>query len=226
VDEHRATEPLDVVAVLADPVRRALYHLVARSADPVSRDMAADALGLPRSTAAFHLDRLAAEGLLAVDYQRLHGRTGPGAGRPSKLYRRADVEVAVTVPERRYDLAGELLAAAVAESTTTGAPVAKVLPRLARGAGRRLGADGDSLRDVLEHHGFEPRPDSDGGAVLANCPFHRLARRFTPVICGMNLELLRGAAETTGDDEHALVLDPAPGRCCVRIPRRSAERGD
>lgn len=208
------------VAALADPVRRALYAHVAAQPEPVGRDAAAEALELSRSTAAFHLDRLAEAGLLTVEYRRLSGRTGPGAGRPAKLYRRPDQEVAVTVPERRYDVAGELLATAIEDSTATGTPVADVLPGLARRTGREVGAGAGSLPAALEGLGFEPRQAEPAGWVLGNCPFHRLARQHTALVCGLNLELVTGIAEGAGDREHTMVLDPAPGRCCVRVEPR------
>ncbi len=210
-----------MVTALDDPTRRDLLDLVSRSDTPVSRDQAAQALGLSRRAAAAHLDRLAKEGLLAVEFRRLSGRTGPGAGRPSKLYRRAVDEVAVTVPERRYDLAGELLAAAVEESTRSGEPVGPVLSRLARQAGRAIGEAAGGFEQALIDNGFEPRPGGDGGLILGNCPFHRLARRHTETVCNLNLELLRGAAEGAGE-QHDVVLDPGPERCCVRtLPPRS-----
>jgi predicted ArsR family transcriptional regulator len=209
------TERLAAVSALAEPVRRALYDLVSRRPDAVSRDVAAHELGLARSTAAFHLDKLAAAGLLDVDFQRLTGRTGPGAGRPAKLYRRADTEVGVSVPDRRYDLAGELLASAVEESATTGQPAREVLMRLARAAGHAIAAGSESLESVLVDNGFEPQVSGDS-VELANCPFHRLAQRHRDIVCGLNLELLRGAAEQVGDPSDVL-LDPAPGRCCVRV---------
>lgn len=205
------------VAALDDPVRRALYDHVVGSDEPVGRESSATALGLPRSTTAFHLDRLAAEGLLAVEYRRLSGRTGPGAGRPSKLYRRPDVEIAVSLPERHYDLAAELLAAAVAESTRSGQPVTDALAVTATETGRAIGAAAGSLWDALDAYGFEPRADGSGSWVLGNCPFHRLARQHTDLVCGANLDLLRGVAAGAGDNEHVMVLDPAPGRCCVRV---------
>src|SRR5689334_24076327 len=96
---------MDAVAALRDRVRRDLFELVSRSEDPVSRDDAARALGLSRRVAASQLDRLVGEGLLAVTFRRLTGRTGPGAGRPSKLYQRSAAEVSVSVPPRHYDLA-------------------------------------------------------------------------------------------------------------------------
>src|SRR5689334_24436090 len=109
------------VAALAEPTRRRLYEHVVAQPDPVSRDEAAAATDVPRATVAFHLDRLVDEGLLDVVFERRSGRSGPGAGRPSKLYRRAECDVSVSLPERRYDLAGRLLAGAMEEAQTSGA---------------------------------------------------------------------------------------------------------
>jgi predicted ArsR family transcriptional regulator len=207
------------VGALDDPARRALLDLVTVRGAAVSRDEAAQALGLSRRATAFHLDRLAEVGLLAVEFRRLTGRSGPGAGRPAKLYRRADDEVEVSVPERHYDLAGELLAGAVEDSARSGEPARDALLRRAREAGRDLGRQADTLEDVVRDHGYVPRGGPDGATLLANCPFHRLAQRHTEVVCHLNLELLRGAAEATGDPRR-VVLDPAPDRCCVAILAR------
>jgi predicted ArsR family transcriptional regulator len=215
------------VSALDEPIRRALFRYVSRSDSPVGRDDAAEALGLPRSTAAFHLDRLAEEGLLAVEYKRLTGRTGPGSGRPAKLYRRAAGEVAVTLPERHYEFAGQLLLAAIEESARTGEPAGEALLRIAGETGRALGSGVGSLKQVLEEYGYEPRSDRDGGIVLGNCPFHRLARQHTDVVCHVNLELLRGAAEGANDRRHTMVLDPGVGRCCVQaVPRHQPPARD
>jgi predicted ArsR family transcriptional regulator len=220
--ERALADRVAAISSLDEPIRRALLRHVSRSESPVSRDDAAEALGLPRSTAAFHLDRLAEERLLAVEFRRLTGRTGPGSGRPAKLYRRAAGEVAVTVPERRYDFAGQLLLAAIEESTRTGNPVGEVLLRTAGETGRALGAAAGSLATVLEESGYEPRPDG-GGLVLGNCPFHRLAQQHTETVCQLNLQLLRGAAAGSDDRRTALVLDPGADRCCVRVvPRQPA----
>ena len=157
---------LAAVTALDDPTRRALLEYVSRSAEPVGKDAAAAAFDLPRSTAAFHLDRLAEQGLLAVEYRRRSGRTGPGSGRPAKLYRRADREVTVSVPERHYELAAALLAGAVERATTGGIPVVEALADAAEQAGRAMGTHAGSLHDVLETHGFEPRTEPDGIVVL------------------------------------------------------------
>ncbi len=206
------------LAALDDPTRRAVYDLVARATAAVSRDAAAEALGVSRRVAAMHLDRLAEQGLLAVEYRRPPGRSGPGAGRPAKLYRRTEDEVAVSVPERHYDLAGGLLAAAVTESIDTGAGVQQILDRTAYDAGKAIGAEADNLHAALQDAGYEPQQDHDSDAVvLGNCPFHRLAQQFTALVCGVNLQLLRGVVDGAGDSSYLAVLDPAPGRCCVRL---------
>jgi predicted ArsR family transcriptional regulator len=222
VQQRPLGDRVAALSALDEPIRRALYEYVSRRDSPVSRDEAAESLGLARSTAAFHLDRLADERLLAVQFKRLSGRTGPGAGRPSKLYVRGAGEVAVTVPERRYELAGELLLAAIEESAGSGEPVGAVLQRTAHRAGRALGADGGSLEEVLEQNGFEPRLDGEGGLLLGNCPFRRLAQLHTETVCQLNLDLLGGVAEGAGERRHTMVLDPGAGRCCVRaVPRSS-----
>ena len=86
------------IAALGDPLRRALYRYVVSRPGPVNRDQVAEGAGVARHVAKFHLDKLADEGLLAVEYARPAGRGGPGAGRPAKLYRRAAGEVAVSLP--------------------------------------------------------------------------------------------------------------------------------
>jgi predicted ArsR family transcriptional regulator len=104
------------IGVLADPVRRRLYEFVCSQDQPVSRDQAAHAVGIARHKAKFHLDRLETEGLLQADYVRLTGRSGPGAGRPAKRYRRGPKEFAITLPARDYELAGEIMADAISTS--------------------------------------------------------------------------------------------------------------
>lgn len=212
----------DVAAVSAldEPNRRRLYVYVCGRSGPVTRDEASDALGIPRQTAAFHLDKLADVGLLDVDFARLTGRTGPGAGRPAKLYRRADRAIEVNLPERSYELAGQLLAQAVDEAEESGEAPRAVLARWAAELGRELGAgtgstDGDLTR-TLARSGYEPRVEGDDIA-LVNCPFHALARDHTRLVCGMNLDIVDGLVEAAGCPRRVARLDPRGGYCCVRI---------
>lgn len=223
------------VAVLDQPVRRELYRLLVAADGWTSRDQAAAALGVPRSVAAFHLDKLADAGVVDVRFERTTGRQGPGAGRPSKLYRPSGSEVAASIPERHYDLAGSLLATAVDGSTRTGAPVRDCVRASARAAGRRIGEEaaeaaaaadrtpraGDrrqAVLDLLVRHGYQPEIGRRNEVALTNCPFDRLAEERRDLVCGMNLDFLDGVLEGMGaTDRLSARLDPAPDYCCVRI---------
>lgn len=214
---------LAAVASIHDPLRRALFDFISASGAAVGRDEAAQALGLARGTAAFHLDRLVDDGVLTVEFKRLSGKTGFGAGRPAKLYRRASDDLLVSIPERHYDLAGSLLASSIEESDRTGEPARQALARVACARGRELGERAGSLHEALVAGGYEPRESGDGGTILANCPFHSLAVTHTDVVCDANVNLLRGVAEGAGDTEHEIVFDPCDGQCCVRIARRTSD---
>lgn len=218
--EDTQSARLAAVASIHDPLRRALFDFVSASGSAVGRDEAAQALGMARGTAAFHLDRLVDDGVLTVEFKRLTGKTGPGSGRPSKLYRRASDELLVSIPERHYDLAGSLLAASIEESDRTGEPVREALTRVATESGQQIGARAGSLVAALELGGYEPRDDGQGGLILANCPFHSLAITHTDVVCHANLNLLEGVAAGAEDTEHEVVFDPCDGQCCVRIESR------
>ena len=220
------------IAALDQPLRRDIYRLLAEADGWTSRDDAAAALGVARSVAAFHLDKLVDAGVLEVRFERTSGRQGPGAGRPSKLYRPSQSEIAASMPDRHYDLAGSLLATAIAESTRTGAPVGDCLRVAARAAGREIGEETarsvESIRNsadrkaavigVLARHGYEPQTGKRKQIALANCPFHRLAEEHRQLVCGMNLDFLDGLIEGMGPDARLTArLDPQPGYCCVRI---------
>ena len=226
------------VASLAEPQRRALYRFVVERGEAVSKDEAAAAMGVARSVAAFHLDRLVADGLLTTEFRRLTGRQGPGAGRPAKLYRRAEGELSVSLPARQYDFAAGLLAAAVSDATRTGTPVGEALTRVATERGRALGERAraeagtrpsrrallDSALALLEGQGYEPRRHGSE-VMLANCPFHALAEEQRDLVCGMNHDLLCGVAAAVGDDVLSARLEPSEGNCCVRLHayRRAAK---
>ena len=218
-------EQWESVGALAEPVRRRLYEHVAAAAEPVSREQAAEALGIPVHTVKFHLDKLAAAGLLEVDYRRLSGRTGPGAGRPAKLYRRSGREVTLSVPPRRYDLVGQVLAAGIDRAVRTGEAVDSAVTDVARTLGREIGTAADVAPDaaeldrtgaVLAAQGYEPR-EVDADLCLTNCPFDRLAADHTELVCGINLALVDGVLDGLSAETLEARLAPEPGFCCVRV---------
>ena len=206
---------------LDDPLRRRLYEVVTGQPGPVSRDEAASAAGIGRALAVYHLDRLVESGLLTASYQRPPGRSGPGAGRPAKMYARSDREFAVSVPPREYELAARLLVQAVEADPSNRSRTA--LGEAARRLGTELGsAFGPSAAEpnvtgVLTQQGYEPCCGADGVIRLRNCPFHQLAEQHRELVCGMNLALVEGLVEGLGADGWHPVLDPRPGQCCVAI---------
>jgi predicted ArsR family transcriptional regulator len=225
---------IEAIALLDEPVRRALYEWVASRIDAVSRDEAATSVGISRALAAFHLDRMVRDGLLVTENRRLTGRTGPGAGRPSKLYRRAPGTIAVSLPKRDYERAAHLLAQAVERSSrkvpgdaarTTAHEAGLALGSLAR---QKAGARPDrqrriaALMDALGERGYEPRVGERGEIVLGNCPFDALVEEHRPLVCGMNLALAEGVLEGLGERRLHAELDERPGQCCVSFHQAEA----
>jgi len=229
-------DPIQVAAVLAEPTRRGLYEFVVARHEPVGRDEAAAAVGVSRELAAFHLDRLVDAGLLLTEYRRLTGRTGPGAGRPAKLYRRATGDIEFSLPQRHYERAAELMATALDRlGVATGLDA---LASIARERGRTLGADAverpenaapgrgslGRLLDLLRGAGYEPEIEPAGDMCLRNCPYDALVQEHRDLTCGMNLAWAEGVVDGLGASDVAVELNPEPGRCCVIFhPTRVAD---
>jgi predicted ArsR family transcriptional regulator len=227
----RLSEQASSIGALAEPVRRALYAFVVAQREPVSREQAADGIDVPVHTAKFHLDKLVEEGLLAVEFRRLSGRTGPGAGRPSKLYHRSARELSVSLPERRYDVVGRILAGGVVRAGAEDVPVEAALAQVATEEGRRVagaataaGEDIERVGEVLRDQGYEPaRRDDD--LLLANCPFDALAREHTELVCGLNESFVHGVVEGLGCTGLVARLDPEDGLCCVKVRAEPPDSG-
>lgn len=216
----------DRLVALCEPVRRDLYFYVADRDDWVSRDEAADALDLRRGLVAHHLDRLAADGLLVVEYRRLTGRSGPGAGRPAKLYRRSAVDVAVTVPPRNPVLLGRLLADAIGRAGDAADPVRRAVLDAAREGGHEAGrrrrgrsaaARRRALLELLADFGYAPH-EAGGELSFANCPYEPVAGQDRVLVCSINLALVEGAVAGMGLKRVECSLrSPEAGACCVRV---------
>lgn len=218
-------------AVLADDQRRAIYAFVRSAGRPVTREEVAQANGISWRLAAFHLEKLLEQDLLKSHYARPPERGGPGAGRSSKYYEPSNLQIEVTIPDRRYDLAGRLLVEAI-QSEKPGELARENLMRVAAEKGRELGEDirrttglrrpGPErtlavLEDVLRDYGFEPYRDDRRVVALRNCPFHALARLAPDVVCEMNRAFLEGALRGMGNGNVDSVLACKPGDCCVTL---------
>lgn len=220
-------ERVEAVAAVADPLRAAIFEEVARNREPVGRERVAEAVGISRQAAAFQLDKLADQGLLEVTFRRLNGATGPGAGRPAKVYAAPRAELTVSVPQREYPLAADIMAEAIDASRADGGSVDGHLAEAARSTGRRLAADQPGLEQFLDAFGYRPEARPDGSADLLNCPFHALSTRHTATVCDMNREFIGGALEALEPGRQAERVPPAqPCGCCVRLAPRNGPQGD
>ena len=218
---------LPVISLLDDPVRRRLYDWIVNQARPVGREEAAKALSITRALATFHLDKLAAAGLLDADYRRLTGRVGPGAGRPARVYWRSSRDFTVTLPARQYQRAAEIFATALErlDEQTVGPELEAAAGRMGESLGSvpMRGASRRRLLSALANAGYEPHPDERGTIRLRNCPFDALVDTHRPLVCGANLALAQGITRSVGATEVEPVLDPLPGYCCVAfVPRSGA----
>lgn len=225
-------EDIDAIAMLQDPVRRRLYEYVAAQGREVGRNEAAEAVGVARTLAAHHLERLTEAGLLESGSRRLTGRSGPGAGRPAKVYTQARAEWSVALPARDYRTAAELLAEAAEQAGLDAGLCAAARRRgeALRGSAAPCG-DLDEAMRALAARGYEPHleavdgpesgedtEDTEGATHVVrmrNCPFHAVAERFPPLVCGMNLALLEGLLGTDGPVRAR--MDARPGECCVVV---------
>ena len=225
-----ALDDLKALHALGNPVRRRLYEFVSDAGRAVGREAAAAAAGVSRSLAAYHLDRLVEQGLLEPSFEHQGGRSGPVAGRPMKLYKRAQREFVLRVPPRDYRLLSELLVRAAASDA--GGVVTATLERVSHDVGRELAAtakgeeadaDLDALTTVLRRGGYEPFEDESGTVRLRNCPFEAVASRYPDVVCRLNLGLVEGILDGLDTGEARAVLEPGEGVCCVAI--RTATNG-
>ena len=229
-----SVDELAAVALLAEPVRLELYRYVRGQHGPVGREEAARAVGISVKLAAFHLDRLVQAEMLDIGYRRLSGRTGPGAGRPAKVYTVSRQQFAVSLPQTGYSLAASIMASALSglSDAHDGTDGAEAVRQVARSTGQRLGAEirrgartkgarRRALYRCLEQLGYEPQ--QDGPALsLRNCIFADLARDHRELVCGMNGALMGGLVEGTNlPDLRVERRSPEPG-CCACIVARLA----
>jgi predicted ArsR family transcriptional regulator len=226
------------LAALEDELPRRIYLHLRKAGRALSREDVAAEAGISRRLAAFHLEHLLERGLLKASYARPAGRSGPGAGRTAKYYEPSDLQVEVSLPGRRYDLAGQLLLHALKDQKPGEEPVAAAR-RAAREKGNTLGRDirkerglrppgpertMSVAREVLEDFGFEPYQDTPEVMALRNCPFHTLAQESPDLMCGMNQAFIDGFLRGLGNESVESVLACKAGDCCVTLRAPTAKR--
>jgi predicted ArsR family transcriptional regulator len=194
----------DILKVLGDNTRYAIYLELARAARPLVTAEIAESLGLHPNTVRPHLDRMREVGLLDVTT----GARGE-VGRP----------------QHRYSLAAE------APSFGLEPPTVPVLARMVLNMADRLRASAadaaavgetegsaraaayvdapsalEALVADLDRLGFDPvvaeGDDPDHAVVaFANCPFSAYTETHQDLVCGLHRGLVTGFVDTMGDAE-------------------------
>jgi len=210
-----------ITSAFGDPTRREIYLFVHGSSEAdedgqpgagVTAAEVAQRFLLHPNVARHHLDKLAAGGYVEV----ATGRTGTGAGRPSKRYRVTTPEMSLELPVRHDDLLVTLLGKALsllpretaeAMAEEVGLEYGKAMAA-SMGPGKVRPTDGSTpvaaqkafrtalhtVADALTAHGFAAHAERHGDGlriVSDHCPFGGAAIEH-PVICAVDRGLVRG----------------------------------
>lgn len=226
---------MDALDVIGDPgMRQTLLHVRGRR-DPTSIREVAAATGVHRNVARRRLERLAAAGLLTTGFARPPGRTGPGAGRPSKVYSPAPETTAIEFPARHYaQLVGLLLDAvpghALSELGTRFGTSLAATAGVEPSAEARVGLE--RLCDAIGAIGFQARlvrvEDGCAEIVTPTCPLRPLVVA-EPAAGELDRGLWRGlvasaidelAVEDVGCDAHDCLEPCSSCRITLSLGRR------
>jgi predicted ArsR family transcriptional regulator len=228
-DHLPAAAALTAVAALSDQLRRRMYGFIRRARRPVSREEAAETVGISRKLAAFHLDKLVEVGLLRARYEPVGGIRK--VGRTPKVYEPTDAEVHISIPAREHDLLADILIDAVL-TPDPGKAGREAALQVARHRGAEFGAaERERARPgrlsveraltmttaALARYGFEPDRVTPTLLRLRNCPFHPLASKAPQLVCGINHAFLTGFLDTLHAPTLTAILAPRPGECCVEL---------
>jgi predicted ArsR family transcriptional regulator len=233
IDRGLAELPVDAaikaVAALEDDLRHGMFEFIRTARHPVTREQAAEAVGISRKLAAFHLDKLVAAGLLRSDYEPVGGLRK--VGRTPKAYSPVDADIRVSIPERQHDVLATILINAVLTERSDETAQQAVM-RTAHERGRsvatterqqlrpgRLGAERALTlsEGLLRRHGYEPDRVSPICVQLRNCPFHPVTGQSPELVCGLNHAFLTGFLDGLHAPAVEAVVEPRAGECCVEL---------
>jgi predicted ArsR family transcriptional regulator len=182
------------ISALQDPTRRRiLLDFFVHQPEWTAAEVA-EAVGVHRTVAHSHLERLVALGYLVSSQRR------GTSGKPAKLYRLAGRQVDLSYPVRRFARLSALLA--------EGLQAASDGVALAREAGRRYGASlvsktaksPESVLGQLSPLGAEYRLAGDDEVVAQNCIFRQACEVAEDVVCEVHAGILEGAFQRAGLD--------------------------
>lgn len=201
VDHSTDDGALDRAGASDSPTRDRVHAVVREAVRPLTVAEIAEAVGVHRTAARRHLQRLTEVG-------RVHELTLPpvGRGRPRLAYRAVD--------EQPYRTMATWLAEAIDPQTAIS---------IGRSVGVSLttsrGTAVEQIVDEATRRGFDPQVERGAGGrldvVLRACPFADVARHSPAVVCGLHRGIMEGIAATAGGVavERLEVVDPTRGDC-------------
>jgi predicted ArsR family transcriptional regulator len=178
---------MDELEAVGDPELRETLLWARAQARPIDADQLAAAHEIHRNVARSRLERLVTARLLTASFERRTGRTGPGAGRPAKVYAVSPELGAIEFPARRYEsLLGLLVAGLPIEGRADklreiGIEFGRELARTARlRPAKTLAAGFDRMCAAVRSLGYQAAVTevTENGAVIATptCPLRPLVR--------------------------------------------------
>jgi predicted ArsR family transcriptional regulator len=182
------------ISALQDPTRRRIlldFHV--HQAEWTAAEVA-EAVGVHRTVAHSHLERLVALGYLVSRQRR--GTTG----KPAKLYRLAGRQIDLSFPVRRFARLSALLAEAL-EGAPDGIQHAR---EMGRGYGASLVTkpvdSPESVLGQLTPLGAEYLLQGPNELIAQNCIFRQACNVAQDVVCELHAGILEGAFQTAGLD--------------------------
>lgn len=228
-DSLSAPRDLERHRVLSGSSRVQALELLRAEGRPAGIAEVAARLDLHPNTVRLHLDQLVGAGLVTRERES-RGRPGrprmlyeavPTADGPDVTSGRAGAE------DSRYEMLAEAL---VVQLERTASEPAVEAVAAGDSWGRDLVGDATTapttqqatadLVDLLDDVGFAPRISGPDRAIeLHRCPFGRLAREHSPVVCGVHLGLMQGALAARSAPLRVSGLDPfvTPGVCLAHL---------
>jgi predicted ArsR family transcriptional regulator len=178
---------MDELEAVGEPELRDALLFARAQPRRISADELAAAQQVHRNVARSRLERLVKAGLLVVGFERRTGRSGPGAGRPAKVYAVTPELAAIEFPARRYESLLGLLVDAIPAANKTGelravgAAFGRQLADSARlRPARTLQAGFERMCEAVRRLGYQASVAevTDRGAVILTptCPLRPLIR--------------------------------------------------
>lgn len=203
------------LGALRDFTRRDILLRFYADRKPRSVDDVAQVVGIHRSVAFEHLERLVALGYLEVERRR------GLPGKPAKIYRLTAGPVQISHPMRRYDVLAEALAQSFQRQGDRGTvAIREAGHAFGMGLGRSGARSIPTALEPLSEMGGEYEVGRGGAVTCTNCLFAEVCRR-TPIVCSFHAGLIAGLLERSGLEADVEAQGPRePDGCAYAVHQR------